>query len=309
MVSSLLLPRPSLLLPLPSLLLSRPSLLLPRPSLLLFPPCLLRRSFSFWAWSKPPPVSFSLVLPTAQAVESFRVSDIPPHIARPQYAASGLVEPSSVPKTAVIWSESEVLAIRESCQLARKVLEEVRSLVRPGVTTEQLDEHAREFIIIHNAYPSCLNFNNYPKSISTSVNNVAAHGIPDSRCLSDGDIVTINVTVFLNGFHGDCSDTVAVGQVDEYGLKLIRVTEEAVEKAIGNCNPGRLLCLIGRDIHKHVRKQDCVSIPHFLGHGIGDFFHGPPDIYHCLNNYPGVMVPGMVFTIGPVVGLISTSSR
>ena len=266
-----------------------------------------RRALSFWSWSLPPPGDFQVVLPEPQLIKRFRVLDIPQRVARPSYASSGKVNPSLVPISPVIWSESEVLAIRESCQLARKVLEEVRSLVRPGVTTEQLDEHAREFIIIHNAYPSSLNFNSYPKSISTSVNNVAAHGIPDSRCLIDGDIVTISVTVFLNGFHGDCSDTVAVGQVDEYGLKLIRVTEEAVEKAIGNCNPGRLLCLIGRDIHKHVRRQDCVSIPHFLGHGIGDFFHGPPDIYHCLNNYPGVMVPGMVFTIGPVVGLISSS--
>ena len=263
-----------------------------------------RRALSFWSWSLPPPGDFQVVLPEPQLIKRFRVLDIPQRVARPSYASSGKVNPSLVPISPVIWSESEVLAIRESCQLARKVLEEVRSLVRPGVTTEQLDEHARQLIISNNAYPSCLNFNNYPKSISTSVNNVAAHGIPDSRPLVTGDILNVDVTVFLKGFHGDCSDMATVGKVDDYGLKLIRVTEECVEKAIAACKPGQLICQIGRVIQRHARKHDCTTIPHFLGHGIGDFFHGPPDIYHCLNNYPGVMVPGMVFTIEPVVGFI-----
>ena len=228
-------------------------------------------------------------------------SELPPRIPRPSYASSGKVHPGLVPDCPVLWSQEEVIKLRASCLLARKVLEEVKAAVEPGVTTEHLDELARELIVVHQAYPSCLNFHNYPKSISTSVNNVAAHGIPDSRVLVEGDILNIDVTVFLNGFHGDCSDTVTVGQVDQHALKLIRVTEECVQKAIEICRPGEHLRRIGHVIHKHARSEDCTTVPLFLGHGIGDFFHGPPDIYHCLNNYPGRMVPGMVFTIEPVV--------
>jgi methionyl aminopeptidase len=241
------------------------------------------------------------VQPAVQEARPFPVSDIPRRIPRPSYASSGRVNRSLIPTSAVIWAPEEIIKIRESCQLARKVLEELKSLVGPGVTTESLDDHARELIIIHNAYPSPRNFHGYPKSISTSVNNVAAHGIPDSRPLVSGDILNIDVTVFLNGFHGDCSDTVAVGEADEHALKLVRVTEECVERAVAVCRPGEFIRRIGQVIHKHARSQRCTTVPLFLGHGIGDFFHGPPDIYHCLNNYPGKLRPGMVFTIEPVV--------
>lgn len=273
-----------------------------RPSLSCIPTKFrLANTASFWSWSKPPNVDFSKVEPLPQKIEPFRVSNIPQHIPRPSYASSGIVEPCLIPKVPVIWSEPEIIKIRESCRLARKVLEEVKSLVRAGVTTEYLDESARELILIHGAYPSPLNFCGYPKSISTSINNVAAHGIPDSRCLVQGDILNIDVTVFLDGFHGDCSDTVTVGEVDEFALKLIRVTEECVKKGVEVCKPGEYIRKIGHSIHKHARSEDCTTVPLFLGHGIGNFFHGPPDIYHCLNNYPGLMVPGMIFTIEPVV--------
>ena len=117
----------------------------------------------------------------------------------------------------------EIIKIREACQLARKVLDEVKEIVEPGITTDELDRFAREYIVIHNAYPSPLNFNRFPKSISTSVNNIAAHGIPDSRELVSGDILNIDVTVYLDGFHGDCSETVSVGDVDHHSLHLIKV--------------------------------------------------------------------------------------
>ena len=135
----------------------------------------------------------------------------------------------------------EIIGIRESCQLARKVLNEVKSAVRPGVTTDQLDTIAREVILLHNAYPSPLNFNRFPKCISTSVNNVAAHGIPDDRQLVEGDILNIDVTVYLGGYHGDCSETVTVGAVDEFAEKLIRVTQECLQLGIDYCAPGKLL--------------------------------------------------------------------
>jgi len=269
------------------------------------PSCLLRpakRSLSFWSWSKPPKADFELVKPAPQLLEPFPIEEIPKRIPLPPYALTGEVDLSLVPKTAVIWEDSAQLArIKAACQLARKVLEEVKSEVQPGVTTEHLDVRAREEILIHGAYPSCRNFHGFPKCISTSVNNVAAHGIPDSRALVSGDILNIDVTVFLNGFHGDCSDTVCVGEVDEHAKRLIKVTEDCVEEAISICRPGEHIRKIGHVIHKTARAAQCTTVPLFLGHGIGDFFHGPPDIYHCLNNYPGRLLPGMVFTIEPVV--------
>ena len=135
----------------------------------------------------------------------------------------------------------------------------------------------------------------------STVNNIAAHGIPDSRPLESGDILNIDVTVYLDGFHGDCSDTFLVGQVDEHAKNLVSVTRGCLEEGIKACGPGKWLRGIGHAIQKHAKKNKCTTVPLFLGHGIGDFFHGPPDIYHCLNNYPGQMKPGMVFTVEPVV--------
>ena len=130
------------------------------------------------------------------------------------------------------------LQIREACRLARTVLNSIGTFVKPGVTTDELDVVARDLIIQNNAYPSLLNFDGFPKSISTSVNNIAAHGVPDSRPLQAGDILNIDVTVYLNGYHGDVSDTFTVGQVDSFAERLIEVTRETLNVGIDNCGPG-----------------------------------------------------------------------
>jgi len=185
--------------------------------------------------------------------------------------------------------------------LAKKILEEIGNFLKPGISTQRIDDLAKELIIIHNAYPSALNFKAFPKCISTSVNNVAAHGIPDSRPLENGDIINVDVTVYLDGFHGDCSDTFLIGDTDEYAVNLVRVTKDCLAQGILACGPGKKLTGIGHSIHRHARKNNCTVVPLFLGHGIGEFLHCPPDIYHCLNNYPGTMTEGMVFTVGPVI--------
>ena len=192
--------------------------------------------------------------------------------------------------------------IRESCQLARKVLDTLETLIKPGVTTDQLDLHARDLILQNNAYPSLLNFEGFTKSISTSVNNVAAHGVPDGRPLQEGDILNVDVTVFLDGFHGDVSNTFKVGEVDWFAERLIEVTREALSVGLEHCGPGLVVRGVGNAIHRHVKRERLVTIPMFMGHGLGTFLHGPPDIYHCLNNIIGIMAPGMVFTVEPVVG-------
>jgi len=258
------------------------------------------RGLSFWSRSSPPYSGFPLVYPVPSST-TYTPDVIPRHIARPPYATTGIVDPESIPKAPVIWSELDIGKIRRSCQLARKVLNSIHDILEPGIATEDIDNHVREMVIKHNAYPSPLNFKGFPKSISTSVNNVAAHGIPDSRPLEPGDILNIDVTVYLDGYHGDCSDTFKVGQVDKHAETLINVTRKCLEEGIKACGPGKYLRGIGHATQKYAKKHNCTTIPLFLGHGIGDFFHGPPDIYHCLNNYMGQMKPGMVFTVEPVV--------
>jgi len=261
------------------------------------------RQFAFWSRPpQPPPAEFSLVMPQPSS-ESYTHHDIPNHIPRPDYVSleGGRLDPDTLPTKPVIWSQAEVAGIRRACRIARSVLDGLKSRIEPGVTTDQLDIFARELMVSQAAYPSLLNFQGFPKCISTSVNNVAAHGVPDSRRLQEGDILNIDVTVFHGGFHGDVSDTFTVGKVDEHAEKLIRVTDECLRLGIDTCRPGSWLRSIGHAIHKHAKKQGCSVVPLFLGHGIGRFLHGPPDIYHVLNNYPRQMVPGMVFTIEPVI--------
>lgn len=206
-----------------------------------------------------------------------------------------------MPRSPVVWNPEEIDKIRASCQLARAALNLAESLVRPGLTTDAIDEAVRSFIVQRGAFPSPLSFKGFPKSISCSVNNVAAHGVPDSRPLVEGDILNIDVTVFFQGFHGDCSDTFAVGEIDTYAAHLIKVTRECLDIGIGCCGPSQLFRSIGQALHQHARLHHCTTVPIFLGHGIGNFFHGPPDIYHCRNNYPGRMLPGMVFTVEPCI--------
>jgi len=253
----------------------------------------------YWSWSRPaPPIqhSYPVLLPD-NPPELPDLSLIPDHICKPDYALTGL--PNHIPRLPVIWTCDQIAKIRSSCQLARATLDYAGSLVTPGISTAEIDNLARDFILDQNAYPSPFNFKGFPKSISCSVNNVAAHGIPDNRQLEEGDIINVDVTVFLDGYHGDCSNTFPVGAVDKEAERLIDITNRTLDTGIAQCIDGALYRSIGESIHKVARQENLASVRILLGHGIGTFFHGPPDIYHCLNNYPGKMKAGMVFTIEP----------
>eukprot|EP00088_Acartia_fossae_P000689 TRINITY_DN10280_c0_g1_i4.p1 TRINITY_DN10280_c0_g1~~TRINITY_DN10280_c0_g1_i4.p1 ORF type:complete len:334 (-),score=48.88 TRINITY_DN10280_c0_g1_i4:556-1557(-) len=256
-----------------------------------------RRNFSFWPWTrKQPPVEFSIVIPDGK-VQKPDISVIPDYIPKPPY----IFGKEEIPIDPIIWDEPEISKIHSVCKLARKTLDYAGSLIMSGVSTEEIDDHTREFILSHGAYPSPLGFNGFPKSISCSVNNVAAHGIPDARQLQDGDIINIDITVFLNGFHGDCSQTFGVGKIDEQAKKLISVTNKCLDIGIETCKDGVAYRNIGSAIDKHCKANKLATIQYLVGHGIGPFFHGPPDIYHCLNSYPGRMKAGMIFTVEPCV--------
>ncbi|KAH9927353.1 peptidase M24, structural domain-containing protein, partial [Fomitopsis serialis] len=181
---------------------------------------------------------------------------------------------------------------RSAARLARDVLRFAGSLVKVGVTTASIDAQLHDRILSHNAYPSPLLYRGFPKSCCTSINNVVTHGIPDERPLQDGDIVNIDITVYKDGFHGDTSRTFLVGDVDDKGRELVKLTEHALEAAIRVCAPGRPLNLIGKTIHELFRGTKYSVSTQFTGHGIGKDFHTPPWILHHLNDNPGVMLPG-----------------
>lgn len=237
-----------------------------------------------------------------EIVEPWVVSEmrkVPSYIPKPSYSQSSI--PDEGPKRAEIKNQNEIECMRESCKFANLVLSNVERFVKHGVTTDELDAIVHELVTSNGAYPSPLNYRGFPKSICTSINNVACHGIPDNRPLQKGDILNIDVTVFLNGYHGDCSRMFQVEDSDEEAKRLINATEISLENAIQICKPNENFSSIGKIIEETADKYGYSVIPAFAGHGIGTYFHGPPDILHFANNYIGKMQPGMTFTIEPVL--------
>lgn len=238
---------------------------------------------------------FEIISPASVSPELI----VPEHIAKPPYYTTG--QPTSSPSRAEIKSKEQINVMRESCRLAAEILNKCGNLISVGLTTDELDKYAHSEILKSSAYPSPLRYQGFPKSICTSVNNVACHGIPDSRKLKDGDIINVDITVFFKGFHGDCSKTFLVGNVDEMGRNLVKVAEECRDVGIAICGPDKMFKSIGGAVENHAVDLGYKVSPTFCGHGIGSYFHGPPDIFHVGNNFGGFMKPGMVFTVEPVV--------
>lgn len=196
--------------------------------------------------------------------------------------------------------------MERACALAADTLRHLQPYVQRGTTTLQLDTIAFEFITKNNAYPSPLHYKGYPASICTSVNNVMCHGIPNNRALADGDLVNIDVTVFLDGMHGDTSRTFLVSPQTGTSLAkaLLQVTERAMMAGISVCRHGVSFSQIAIEIERVVadsRYPFTVS-PDFCGHGIGSLFHAYPCISHTLQGATeGHMTAGMVFTVEPIV--------
>ncbi|XP_076240732.1 methionine aminopeptidase 1D, mitochondrial isoform X2 [Calliopsis andreniformis] len=237
-----------------------------------------------------------------EIVEPWTVSEIrkvPSCIPKPSYSQSAM--PREGPKKPEVKDKNQIACMRDSCNFAKQVLSHLQKYVKPGITTDELDAIAHELIINNGAYPSPLNYRGFPKSICTSINNVACHGIPDTRPLQKGDILNIDVTVFLNGYHGDCSKMFEVGECDKEAKRLISVTELCLKTAIEICKPNENFCSIGNIIEETATKHGYSIVPAFAGHGIGTYFHGPPDILHFANNTTGKMLPGMTFTIEPIL--------
>ncbi|GAA2527984.1 type I methionyl aminopeptidase [Rarobacter incanus] len=177
--------------------------------------------------------------------------------------------------------------------------------MEPGVTTDELDRIGHEFMLDNGAYPSTLGYRGFPKSLCTSINEVICHGIPDSTVLEEGDIVNIDVTAYKNGVHGDNNATFGVGEISEEARLLIERTHEAMMRGIKTVMPGRQVNVIGRVIEKYAARFGYASVHDFTGHGVGEAFHSGLIIphYDSAPAYDTTIVPGMVFTIEPMLTL------
>ncbi|MEL0040930.1 MAG: type I methionyl aminopeptidase, partial [Ilumatobacter sp.] len=232
---------------------------------------------------------------------------VPGHIARPSYADSGLVERWDEP---TVKSDDIIERMRHAGRVASEVLRLSGEFLRPGITTDEVDEYTHNLFIERGAYPSTLNYHGYPKSLCTSANEVICHGIPDSRVIRDGDIMNLDVTGFIGGVHGDTNATFLIGEVSDEHRRLVRVTEECMWLSIEAVRPGRPLSDIGRAIEQHADAQGYGVVRAFIGHGIGEQFHTDIQVLHYYDSRATtVMRPGMVFTIEPMITLGSWQHR
>ena len=230
------------------------------------------------------------------------IRTVPASIPRPEYV--GRTGPERITASDVKTPET-IERIRKASQVAARAMEEVGRHVAPGVTTDELDRIGHEFILDHGAYPSTLEDMGFPKSLCTSVNEVICHGIPDSTVLQDGDILNIDITAYLDGVHGDLNAMFEVGEVDEESHLLVERTRTAMERGIRAVRPGRAVNVIGRVIESYARRFEYGVVRDFTGHGVGEAFHSGLVIphYDSAPRYDDVMVPGMVFTIEPMLTL------
>ena len=192
--------------------------------------------------------------------------------------------------------------IKIAGSLAAETLDEVTSYVKPGVTTDFLDKICYEFIKDHGGNSAPLFYRGFPKSCCTSVNHVVCHGIPSNKILKNGDIINIDVTAVVDGWHGDTSRMFFVGEVSVKSQNLVSATYESMMKAITIVKSGLPLGNIGDAIQTHVEKKGFSVVRDFCGHGIGKIFHEPPNILHYGKKGEGIKLKeGMIFTIEPMI--------
>ncbi|KAJ3512037.1 hypothetical protein NLJ89_g3757 [Agrocybe chaxingu] len=251
---------------------------------------------------------YSVILPEEPfvfGVSHIKPRTVPAHVKKPPYALPGGEQAFGIPKQnsgKIPLGGVEESLLAQAGSLAKKVRQFAGTQVK--VLDRSVQRPTKSILrfsafVLHKveSLPATISL----QLIPLSINNIAVHGIPDDRKLENGDIINIDVTIYLNGYHGDTSETFLVGDVDEPGKELVQVTNEALSRAIGICGPGRPFKDIGRTIHEYLLDKDYSVSSTFTGHGIGKVFHDNPAILHHLNDEPGVMEPGHCFTIEPVI--------
>ena len=230
------------------------------------------------------------------------IRTVPETIPRPEYAWRDTVNEAN--GEAWVQPAEVIEAMRESCTIAADALVAAGAAVAPGVTTDEIDRIAHEYMLDHGAYPSTLGYKAFPKSCCVSLNEVICHGIPDSTVIQEGDIVNIDVTAYKNGVHGDNNATFFAGEPSEEIRLLVERTEEAMNRGIKAIRPGREVNVIGRVIESYARRFDLTVVREFTGHGGGPTFHNGLVVLHY--DEPGrteVLEPGMTLTVEPMLSL------
>ncbi|MCY4523332.1 MAG: type I methionyl aminopeptidase [Halobacteriovoraceae bacterium] len=210
-----------------------------------------------------------------------------------------------------IKSEQEINLMRKTCTLAASTLQYIESHIKPGISTEDINSLCHQYIIDNNAYPSPLNYRGFPKSVCTSINEVICHGIPSQNVvLKDGDILNVDVTTYLNKFHGDTNKTFFIGEVRPEIKKLVEVTYRCMRAGISVVKPEAHIGDIGHIIAEIAYDHGYSVVEDYCGHGIGRNFHEEPQVLHVGRKGTGPQVmPGMTFTIEPMINLGSKTCK
>lgn len=210
----------------------------------------------------------------------------------------------------ILKSRHEIEQMRKACLIVAEVLEGVSALIRPGISTEALDEFAERYIVSRGARPAFKGYRGYPKTLCTSLNNQVVHGIPSKQVLlNEGDVISVDVGAIVEGFYGDAAKTFPVGKVSPEAERLIRVTEEALEKGIAEARSGKRLFDISAAVQSHAESNGFSVVREFVGHGIGRNMHEDPQIPNFGERGQGPKIkPGMVFAIEPMVNQGSSTT-
>ena len=230
------------------------------------------------------------------------IRKVPDSIERPEYVWKDSVQEN----VGEPWVQTPevVEAMRESSRIAAGALSAAGAVVAPGVTTDEIDRVAHEYMCDHGAYPSCLGYRGFPKASCISLNEIVCHGIPDTTVVQDGDIVNIDVTAYKNGVHGDTNATYLAGDVAEQHRLLVERTYTAMWRGIKAVKPGREINVIGRVIEAYAKRFGYSVVRDFTGHGVGPTFHnGLVVLHHEEPAYDTVLEPGMTLTIEPMLNL------
>ncbi len=203
----------------------------------------------------------------------------------------------------ILKTAEQIEKIRAACRTTAQILDALCRHAKAGVTTLELDELSRKLHKQANAIPAPLGYGQppFPKTICTSLNEVICHGIPDQRPLQEGDFLNIDVSCIVDGYFGDSSRMVAIGPISEEKKQVMAVSLECLNQAIRVCKPGNPIRIIGQTIEDFARSKGCSVVNQFVGHGTGLSFHEPPEIPHHYNDSEILLVPGMIFTIEPMI--------
>lgn len=200
--------------------------------------------------------------------------------------------------------KADIKSIKRAGRLVLKTLDLVEAQIKPGITTDAINTLVHEFTIKNGAIPAPLNYRGFPKSVCVSVNEEICHGIPGERVLQDGDIANVDVTSILNGYYADANKTYFVGTPSHEAKKIVRVARESLRLGLAAVRPGNTIGDIGWAIQRYAEGEGCSVVEVFTGHGIGLAFHEPPQVPHFGKKGEGVpLVPGMVFTVEPMINL------